>query len=615
VFADSRARDAGFAAGEKLETYVVDGAARVASMVARASREPTEDWEACVALPAGAKTLVCRTAPRPGGFALVASMASAASSEAEGKLRHELEESSRGMRALYAELDEQADSLRLAGEVKTRFVANMSHELRTPLNSILGLSKLLLARLDGELTREQEKQIVFIRQSAESLSELVNHMLDLSKMDAGQMRVRTLSFTAEELFGSLRGMLRPIAARPEVSLVFDDVSGIPSLETDEGKVSQILRNFVTNALKFTLEGTVRVSARAGDDGLVHFSVSDTGIGIEPQDQKRIFEEFSQVDNDLQRTSKGTGLGLAVSRRIAALIAGSISVESEPGRGSTFTLSVPRLHPEAAEMARLAARSETLDPARAPVLVVEDDRQTLFLYEKYLEGSGFQVLPARTVEDAWRILSRVTPAAVVLDVMLEGETSWRFLSALKSSPETRDVPALVVTVMDREQKARALGADEFFVKPVDRDWLLRKLSVLASSGPVRKVLLIEDDEVQRYLTRRLLADTPYQLLEANDGMAGLQLARAERPDLILLDFVLPEMTALDVIDELKSDPRTRGIPVIVQTAKELDEEERRRLTEETSAVVSKQALSRELALSRIREALEKALPATTVATSR
>jgi CheY-like chemotaxis protein len=274
-------------------------------------------------------------------------------------------------------------------------------------------------------------------------------------------------------------------------------------------------------------------------------------------------------------------------------------------GSTFSLVVPIVHPEVTELANLEERGARPDPATAPVLVLEDDRQTLFLYEKYLRGSGFRVVPARSVEDARSILARLKPAAIVLDIMLEGETSWQFLAELKAAPETRDIPTLVVTVTDRENKARALGADEFWMKPMDPDWLLKKLKSLDRRGTVHKVLLIDDDEVARYLVRRLLADTPYKLIEAPSGDVGIELARRERPQVILLDFVMPGMSAFEVLDDLKADPHTRPIPVIIHTSKDLALEERDRLSRAATAILSKQSLSREVAIARIREALVQA----------
>lgn len=524
------------------------------------------------------------------------------------RLHRELKESHRGVVALHAEIGEKDDSLRRAAEVKSRLVANVSHEFRTPLNSILGLTKLLLARSDGDLNEEQAKQLEFVRQSAEALYALVNDLLDLSKMEAGKTMLRAGRFTAGGLLTSLRGMLRPLVTTPEVELLVEDPVEDVELETDEGKIAQVLRNLVSNALKFTERGEVRVKAwREG--GAAVFEVSDTGVGIAPGDLERVFEEFFQVEGDRQRRLRGTGLGLSLSRHLAERLGGTLTAASELGRGSVFTLRVPLRHAEVNEMEALVERSQSAGPNDAPILVIEDDRQTLFLYEKYLRGSGFHVVPARSLDDARAALRRVRPAAVVLDVMLDGEASWSFLQELKTNPETRDVPALVVTVTNREDKARALGADEFYMKPLDRDWLLGRLKALARTQAIETVLVVDDDEVARYLIRKQLEGSPYAVIEASGGAEGVRLARERLPQVILLDFVMPEMGAFDVIDELKKDPMTRSIPVIIHTSKSLLDEERKRLEAEASAILSKQSLSREIAIARIREVLKNAVGAT------
>jgi signal transduction histidine kinase/CheY-like chemotaxis protein len=520
-------------------------------------------------------------------------------------LHAQLQESYRGVVALHHEIGEKDDSLRRAGEIKSRLVANVSHEFRTPLNSILGLSKLLLGRSDGDLNQEQETQLNFIRQSAESLYALVNDMLDLSKTEAERVALRTQQFSVENFFLSLRGMLRPLATNQDVELVFDVPRETVMLDTDEGKLAQVMRNLVANALKFTERGEVRVSASVDDRKQLQLRVADTGIGIPYDEQARVFEEFYQADNPLQRIHKGTGLGLTLSRNLAVRLGGKLELESEAGKGSVFTLTVPVQHPEAREVAALVERGKQLEPGHQPVLVVEDDRQTLLLYEKYLRGSGFQVIPARTLDEARAALERVRPSAVVLDIMLDGEASWSFLADLKNNEATRDVPALVVTVTNREERARALGADEFFMKPIERDWLITKLRSMAQRQTVETVLVIDDDKVARYLVRKTLAGSPYQVIEASDGMEGLALAREHNPDVIFLDFVMPTMSAFDVLDDLKRDPSTRNIPVVIYTSKNLAEEERKRLESEASAILSKQSLSREIAIARIREALEKA----------
>ncbi|MET0287900.1 MAG: response regulator [Polyangiales bacterium] len=631
----------GLAAGSKLIDAAMPGTeSKVQKLFAQAehgSLDPEQAWEVVLQVQGKPQVLALRATRLPDArIALTGSFVPSDYASALGQLssnlsemaalhretdrqqrellrRHEelvhlhaqLQESYRGVVALHNELDEKDDSLRRASEIKSRLVTNVSHEFRTPLNSILGLSKLLLGRSDGDLNEEQETQLNFIRQSAESLYALVNDMLDLSKTEAERVALRTQQFSVEGFFLSLRGMLRPLATNEDVDLIFDVPRETIMLDTDEGKLAQVMRNLVANALKFTERGEVRVSATLEANNQLSLRVADTGIGIPFEEQARVFEEFYQADNPLQRVHKGTGLGLTLSRNLAVRLGGSLEVESEPGKGSVFTLSVPVYHPEAREVAALVERSKQVEPGHQPVLVVEDDRQTLLLYEKYLRGSGFQVIPARTLDEARAALERVRPSAVVLDIMLDGEASWSFLADLKNNEATRDVPALVVTVTNREERARALGADEFFMKPVERDWLITKLRSMAQRQTVEKLLVIDDDKVARYLVRKTLAGSPYHVLEASDGMEGIAAAREHQPDVILLDFVMPTMSAFDVLDELKRDPATRNIPVVIYTSKNLADEERKRLETEASAILSKQSLSREIAIARIREALEKA----------
>lgn len=516
----------------------------------------------------------------------------------------ELLDSNRALLTMHAVLDDKNDALRHASDVKTRVVANVSHEFRTPINSILGLSQLLIDRLDGELTGEQEKQVRFIRSSAESLSELVNDLLDLSRVEAGRHDLRATEFDVGELFSSLRGMMKPLV-REGVDLVVEEPAAVEQMKTDAGKISQILRNLVSNAIKFTTKGEIRVRAVRSTPEMVRFEVRDTGLGIAPEDQERIFDEFTQIENPIQRNVKGTGLGLALSRRLAEILGGTLTVQSKVGEGATFVLEVPAVHEEVATIEQIAAKAATVDTTKSQILVVEDNRQTLFFYERYLSSAGFQVVPARTVDEARTALARMRPAAIVLDVMLEGEVTWGFLAELKESPVTHDIPVMVVTVVDRAQKARALGADEFWLKPIDGDRMIRKLGELAKRGPVGRVLVIDDDETARYVVRKILSGAPYTVFEAPDGATGVEIARTQRPDVIFLDFLLQGETAFDVIDDLKADPRTRSIPIIIQTAKTLDEAERAKLERETAAILKKQSLSREIAITRIREALEAA----------
>ncbi len=406
------------------------------------------------------------------------------------RLNQELDDTNRGVVALYAELDERAGFLQRTSELKSRFLSNMSHEFRTPLNSILSLCQLLLDRVDGDLSPEQEKQVSFIRRSAESLLELVNDLLDIAKIEAGKIVVHAEEFAVSAVFGALRGMLRPLITNPEVTLTFEDTEGLPLLFSDESKISQVLRNFISNALKFTERGEVRVSAAKAPHDTVVFKVQDTGIGIARENLSRIFEEFTQVDNPLQRKSKGTGLGLPLTRKLAELLGGDVTVESEPGRGSTFTLTVPRVYTEST-----VSRRESL--------------------------------PA-----AWR-----------------GE------------------------------------------------------------GP--KLLIVDDEEVSRYILRSLIPAS-YQILQASDGHSGLTLARETLPDVIFLDLMMPGYSGYEFLRDLRAEPATSSIPVIIHTSKVLNTEESTRLLKDVVDIVPKESQSRDISAQRIRSALERAIVSRTTA---
>lgn len=506
------------------------------------------------------------------------------------QLNRELEDTNRGVVALYAELDERNDHLRRADEVKTRFLSNMTHEFRTPLNSIQALTRLLLERVDGDLTPEQERQVHFIRKASESLSELVNDLLDLAKVAAGKIVIRPSEFEVADLFGALRGMLRPLLLNTSVNLVFEDPGALPPLETDESKVSQILRNFISNALKFTERGEVRVSARvAPGGGDIIFSVADTGIGIAPEHQSTVFEEFAQIENPLQRKVRGTGLGLPLSKKLAELLGGSVSVESTLGAGSTFSVIVPAVY-RGAESASDVVAAPEIDRERKTVLVVEDELDVRMLYEKYLRGSTFQPVSARTIREAQGVLQRIRPAAIILDILLEDGDAWELLVETKARQETRDVPILVITNAPGRSKAMSLGADAFCAKPVERRWLLRELAALTGSPTARKVLVIDDEEVSRYLVTQLFASSGTDVIEAVNGVEGLRFAREEQPDLIVLDLLMPDLNGFEVLEQLRADERTAHIPVVISTSRAMDENERNRLERPGTRLLPKSTFS-------------------------
>jgi signal transduction histidine kinase/CheY-like chemotaxis protein len=513
------------------------------------------------------------------------------------RVNAELEDTNRGVVALYAELDEKAGHLRRADEMKSRFLSNMSHEFRTPVNAILALSHLLLEHIDGELNNEQTKQVNYIRKSGESLLELVNDLLDLAKIEAGKVTVKPGEVEVANLFSALRGMLRPLLVSNAVNLVFEEPAGIPPMMTDEGKVSQILRNFISNAIKFTERGEVRVSAALSADGRsVAFSVADTGIGIAPEDQTRIFEEFSQLDNPIQTQVKGTGLGLPLCRKLAHLLGGSVEVSSRPGEGSTFTASIPVSY-----AINDIERAEQIEPVyvtehdnRLPVLVVEDEPETRLLYEKYLRNTAFRPVPAGSIRQAREQLRRHSVVAIVLDVLLPDEPAWNWLAELKREEATSNLPVLVVSTVEDARKGLALGADDYCVKPLRRAWLLDRLQRVTkiSRDPAKEppeVLVIDDQETDRYIIRHHLEEFGCSIVEANRGEEGLRLARELKPSLVLLDLNMPGMDGFEVLAHLRDDPKTTMLPVTVVTSQILMPEQYQALAH-ARAVILKHELS-------------------------
>lgn len=477
------------------------------------------------------------------------------------RLNRELEDTNRGVVALYAELDEKADSLRRADEMKSRFLSNMSHEFRTPLNSNLAILGLLMDRTDGPLTGEQARQLQFVLKNTEALTVLVNDLLDLAKIEAGKIVVRPIEFEVKDLFSALRGMLKPLLVNQSVALEFEEPINCPTLYTDEGKVSQILKNFISNALKFTERGHIMVAVKVlSESNAVQFSVTDTGIGIALEDQPLIFKEFHQVENALQRKVKGTGLGLPLSRKLAELLGGSASVESTPGIGSKFSAIIP-VHYGRPQDEMEIVHVPPPDLSRHAVLFIEDSEETRLVFEKFLRGTPFQFIGARSQYEAQRILETIRPKAIVLDVVLDGSYTWSFLAQIKGDNATREIPVLVVTTLDDQPKAAALGADRFGIKPVDRYWLLEQLDSLINEMPVKRALLIADRHSVRMPMRRALEELQFLVAETN-GSEACDEAAAKGPQVIFIDVQLEGIDAANVLGQLKGRSETTGIPIVL-----------------------------------------------------
>jgi signal transduction histidine kinase/CheY-like chemotaxis protein len=507
-------------------------------------------------------------------------------------LNRELEDTNRGVVALYAELDERADYLRRASELKTKFLSNVSHEFRTPLNSIVSLARLLMDRIDGELTPEQIKQVRYIESSARDLQEMVNDLLDLAKVEAGKIRMRPRRFEVHELFSALKGMLKPLLAdNNSVDLVFEDTSDLAPLHTDEGKVSQILRNLISNALKFTPSGTVSVRARSVGGGRIEFTVTDTGIGIAPEHHETIFKEFSQVENPLQERYRGTGLGLPLCRNLAMLLGGEIFLESEIGRGSTFYLTIPAVYVGETVSAEESDSLPAPEFHRTPVLYLEDNPGEAQYLAALLRETEFQPILVSSVAQAEVWTVRHTPAVLIADVYLGEDQAWGFIERLREG--VPGVAVIVTSAHDHSLQARSHGASAFLQKPIDRDLLMTELRRLTSTFGTRRILIVDDNEVSRYVLRELLSQPWLQISEASNGTQALDYLRDGRPDAVILDLLMPDMSGFDVLRELRSRAETENLPVLIYTSKPLSEQERLQLETLRAAIVRKEDVSSRL----------------------
>jgi len=381
------------------------------------------------------------------------------------RVNEELEDTNRGVVALYAELDERADFLRRASELKSTFLSHVSHEFRTPLNSIVALTDILLGRADGDLSPEQEKQVRFIRDSADDLYEMVNDLLDLAKVEAGRIDIRPTTFELNDLLNALRGVLKPLlAANRSLELVIEPADDIPPMYSDDAKIAQILRNFVSNALKFTEKGEVRVSSRLNADGsCVIISVSDTGIGIAKENLPLVFEEFAQVDSPLQRKVKGTGLGLPLAKKFASLLGGAISVQSEVGRGSTFTVELPLsvAREETETQPAIDEPTGAVDLGFHRVLLVDDDPQHRYVLRSVL-GQVPELIEADSVHAGFAAAKEHHPELIFIDLIMQGASGFDLIRMLDANPDTRRIPRIVNTskLLNEEERdfleANAVG---------------------------------------------------------------------------------------------------------------------------------------------------------------
>jgi len=499
---------------------------------------------------------------------------------------------------LFREIEQKSRELEVASRHKSEFLANMSHELRTPLNAIIGYSEMLQEEAEDLGAEGFVPDLRKIHAAGKHLLELINAVLDLSKIEAGKMELYLETFAVPTLIHDIAAVIQPLAQKNsnQLEILCDETTG--AMRADLTKVRQALFNLLSNACKFTDHGTVSLTvAREPADGgdWITFSVSDTGIGMTPEQMDRLFQEFTQADASTSRKYGGTGLGLALSRRLVRMMGGDITVASEPGRGSSFTMRMPV---EVAATSELAGAPPASMPTGAgTVLVIDDEATVRDLMQRFLVREGFRVATASGGEEGLRLARELRPDVITLDVLMPGVDGWAVLTALKADHELAGIPVIMLTILDDKNLGYALGASDYLTKPIDRE---RLIATLAKYRRGISVLVVDDDPAFRELTRRILEQEGYTVTEAENGRVALERLAETAPGLILLDLMMPEMDGFDVVAAVRDHPDWQATPIIVVTAKELSPDDRRRLNGNVERVLEKGAYHRDSLLAEVRD---------------
>jgi signal transduction histidine kinase/DNA-binding response OmpR family regulator len=495
---------------------------------------------------------------------------------------------------LVHELEVARDAAQEASRTKSSFLANMSHELRTPLNAIIGVTEMLQEDA-RDLKRDDELEpLERVLRAARHLLALINDILDLSKIEAGKMDLHLERFPVALLIEDVVKTIEPMATKNGNRISVQHPDTIGTIYADQMRIRQALMNLVSNASKFTSNGRIIVSAKKtseDSDERILLAVEDTGIGMTPKQLEKLFQEFSQADSSTTRKYGGTGLGLAISRRFCQMMGGDISVESEVGRGSKFTIELPIQVAEDNQPAELApAPVELAQPRTAAseiplILVVDDDQTVRDVVCRYLEREGFAVALAHGGREGLRLARELNPAAITLDVSMPDLDGWTVLAAIKGDPSLAHIPVILMTILDEKNRGFSLGATEYLVKPVDRDTLVRVVRQI-SGAMGGHILVVDDDKVGRHGMKVALESIGWRISEADDGQDALNQLGQSRPDAILLDLMMPEMDGFEFLEEMRGHVSWRDIPVIVVTARELSDEDRDRLNGGVERVIQK-----------------------------
>jgi adenylate cyclase len=507
------------------------------------------------------------------------------------------------------ELEEAMRQAETANRAKSAFLANMSHELRTPLNAIIGLTEMMVSNAARFGTERALEPLRRVHRAGKHLLELINQVLDLSKIEAGKLELNPELLNVPRLLDEVAGTARSLAEQNKNNLVVQCPNDVDPLYVDALRLRQILLNLLSNACKFTKNGNITLSvAPASADGRewLDFAVSDTGIGMTPEQLDKLFEEFTQGDQSTARRYGGTGLGLAITRRLCRTMGGDVTVTSEPGRGSTFVVRLP-----ADAMTSLEAIPAQADIAEQPqpigdcVLVIDDDATARELIANHLREEGFSVATANSGRDGLKRAQELRPIAITLDVLMPDLDGWTVLAALRGNPELADIPVVMATITDQQRKGMALGAAGYLTKPIDRDQLVALLRPFQARARRTRVLMVEDDPAQRMSIRSVLEPQQWRVTEADNGRVALEILAKEIPDIILIDLMMPEMDGFQLITALRERADWRRIPVIVITALDLTAADRARLNSGVEGILLKNSFDPAHLVQSVRQAVTNA----------
>ncbi len=499
------------------------------------------------------------------------------------------------------ELSQQAvKEMREIDHMKSMFLANMSHELRTPLNSIIGFSRVILKGIDGPVSELQGQDLTAIYNSGQHLLGLINDILDLSKIEAGKMELAFDEVNMTDLINGVMSTAMGLIKDKPVKLVKNIQENLPPVRADAIRVRQVLLNLLSNAAKFTMEGSITVDAtvNSGPTGRseILVSVTDTGSGIDPKDQGKLFQAFSQVDDSLTRKTGGSGLGLSISQQLIQMHGGRIGLHSEVGKGSTFYFTLP--------IYRGKEESSASNNGKV-ILAIDDDSQVISLYERYLQPQGYQVIPLTDPTQAVERAKQLRPHAITLDIMMPGHDGWSVLNDLKADGETRDIPVIICSIIEDQERGFSLGAADYLLKPILEDDLLNALDRLNSDGSIHEVLVVDDNPSDLRLMDKILKEHGrYKTVLAEGGRKGWDLILSQPPHAVVLDLFMPEMDGFTILEKMRENPKLRDIPVVVVSGVDLSTEQQQQLKEFGQRLLSKGALNESDLLNTLERALKR-----------